>query len=306
MISLLYYHDMCMLYLEPKFSDEDLEKIHKIDVKTIDTPLVYHELSGEKLKIFDEVQTVIVVVNENEFMATLHYLKPPKDYSEKILQIHRNVRIGQAVKRRILYIGKFGKCMVAVTQVKQGHGRDAIEHTDCFKNLALVAAVGVTAGFPENKVKMGDILVSKRIIDCSHYKYNTKYVPRGPTFCGSDYMIQRLQKKMSWEFQCTKSGLVPSIVCGDILSKRVLLNDKEERKKMLLYFGEDAKGYEMEAFDLVNGDTDIIVVKSVCDFANKKTKNWQPTAALAANDYLHYHLDQLDLRLLKPSQGKYL
>ena len=292
-----------LLYLEPTFSYEDLEEMYK-EVKIIDTPLVYHELSEEQLKIFDEVQAVIVVVNEKEFMATLHYLKPPKDDSEGILEIHRSIKIGQADKPRIFFIGKFGQCIAAVTQVPQGGGRDAIEHIDCFKKLKLVAAVGVAAGFPENKVRMGDVLVSEKIIDCSHYKHDEKYIPRGFMFPGSNYMIQRLQKKMKWKFQCTKTGLNCSVVCGDILSKNVLLNNKEERRKILSDFWEEAKGYEMEGFSLANGGIDIIVIKGVCDFASGKNKKWQPTAALAANDYLHFHLSRLDLRL-KPSQGNF-
>ena len=275
-------------------------------VKIIDKPLVYHELSEKQLKIFDEVQALIVVVNDKEFMATLHYLKPPKDDTKDILEVHRSIKIGNADKPRIFYIGKFGECMVAVTQVTQGCGKDAIEHTDCFKKLKLVAAVGVAAGFPENKVRMGDVLVSEKIIDCSHYKREKKYIPRGSTFPGSSYMIQRLQKKMPWEFQCTKTGIKSSVVCGDILSKSVLLNDKDERKKILSEFREEAKGYEMEGFSLTNGEIDIIVIKGVCDFASGKNKEWQPTAALAANDCLHFHLSRLDLRIIKLSQGNYL
>ena len=34
-----------------------------------------------------------------------------------------------------------------------------------------------------------------------------------------------------------------------------------------------------------------------------KNKKWQPTAVLAANNYLYYHLNQLDLRNINPSQG---
>ena len=293
-----------LLYLEPEFSFEDLEEMYK-KVKITDTPLKYHEMPERQRKIFGEVQVVIVVVNEKEFMATLHYLKPPKDDSEGIWEIHRSIKIGQADQPRIFFIGKFGKCMAAVTQVDQGCGKDAIEHIDCFKNLELVAAVGVAAGFPENKVRMGDVLVSEKIIDCSRYKHDEKYIPRGSIFPGSKRMIQRLKNKMGWEFKCTKTGLNCSIVCGDILSKNVLLNNKDERKKILLDFREEAKGYEMEGFSLANGGIDIIIVKGVCDFASGKNKKWQPTAALAANAYLHFHLNRLDLRL-KPSQGNYI
>ena len=291
------------VYLEPSFTYEDLEKMFK-KVK-IDPPVVYRELPRKQQNLFDDVQAMIVVVNEKEFMATLHYLKPPTDDNKGILEVHHSIKIGLADKPIIFHIGRFGKCMVAVTQVTQGHGKDAIEQTGCFVNLKLVAAVGVAAGFPENKVKMGDVLISEKIIDSSHYKHEEggTYSPRGPTFPASKYMIQRLQKKYDWEFQCSKAGSKSSIVCGDIISKSVLLNNKTERNKLRLAFGKEAKGYEMEGFSLTDGGIDCIVIKGVCDFASGKNKKWQPTAALAANDYLYYHLNRLDLRNINPSQG---
>jgi len=39
---------------------------------------------------------------------------------------------------------------------------------------------------------------------------------------------------------------------------------------------------------------DFLIIKG-CDFAANKYKIWQPTAALAVNDYLHHHFCQTDL-----------
>ena len=299
------YIKFVALYLEPLYSDEELEKRFK-QAKIPKTSVAYIDLSQQQLKIFDEVEAVIVVVNEKEYWATMSYLKPPNDDSKDILEVHHSVKIGHDEDSMIFFIGKFGKCMVAVTQVAQGCGKDAVQKTSCFKNLKLVAAVGVAAGFPQNKVKMGDVLVSEKIIDCSHYKHDEKYILRGAISPCSKYVIQRLRNKLTWEFQCTKTGLKSSVVCGDILSRSVLLNNEEEREKIRLYFREEAKGYEMEGFGLTNSNIDIIIVKGVCDFASGKNKKWQPTAALAANDYLHFHFSRLNLRALKPSQGNYL
>ena len=71
-----------------------------------------------------------------------------------------------------------------------------------------------------------------------------------------------------------------------------------ERGRLLQYFGQEAKGFEMEGFGIMGSSMSFIIIKGVCDFAGDKTKAWQPTAALAANDYLYHHLCQTDLSLL--------
>ena len=55
----------------------------------------------------------------------------------------------------------------------------------------------------------------------------------------------------------------------------------------------------MEGYSIAGCNIDRIIVKAVCDFASGKTKEWQPTAALAANDYLYHHLNTMDLSCLK-------
>ena len=79
----------------------------------------------------------------------------------------------------------------------------------------------------------------------------------------------------------------------------MLLDDEEEREKMLKYFGKEAKGYEMEGFSIAEGAIDCIIVKGVCDFASGNNKIWQPTAALAAIDCLYHDLSRMDLSLMK-------
>ena len=88
------------------------------------------------------------------------------------------------------------------------------------------------------------------------------------------------------------------MIPGLILSKPVLLNDKAERDRLLKKFGPEAKGFEMEGFGIMESLLNFIVIKGVCDFAGDKNKEWQPTAALTANDYLYHHFSQTDLILL--------
>ena len=41
----------------------------------------YRELNEQQRKCLDKVQAMIIVVNQNEFMATMCYLKPPNEHS---------------------------------------------------------------------------------------------------------------------------------------------------------------------------------------------------------------------------------
>ena len=263
--------------------------------------LQYDELNFQQKNIVAKVQAIIVVVNDIEFMATMCYLAPPDD-QKVILKIQSKTSVGPDSDIRTFYVGKFGKCPVAVTRVKQGCGKDAIYHAkkDCFNDLVLIAAVGVAAGFPENKIKLGDVLISDQIRDCSIYKQqNNAYIPRGCIIPASKFMIDLLKEHFYWKHPCTKDGKRDtSIKFGLILSKPVLLNDPVERGRLLQYFGPEAIGFEMEGFGIMGSSMSFIVIKGVCDFAEDKDKVWQPTAALAANDYLYHHFSQTDLSLL--------
>ena len=267
--------------------------------------LRHDELSEQQKEIIGEVQAMLIVVNDSEFMATMSYLKPPQN--EKILKIHRNVKIGLDNNNPIIfYIGMFGKCLVAVTRVEQGRGKVALYHCDFFKNVLLIAAIGVAAGFPENGVKLGDVVVSQQIIDCSIYKdQDGEYIPRGSTTHAFEYLVKRLKdNKFQWEFVCASQDTKSSVMFGRFLSKPMLLNNEAERKKILKYFGKEAKGYEMEGFSIAEGGISCIIIKGICDFACGKDKTWQPTAALAANDCLYHDLNEMDLSLMK-EKGTY-
>ena len=272
--------------------------------------LSYNELDIQKKTVVAKVQAILVVVNEFEFMATMCYLKPP-DGQNAVMTIQCIAPVGPDNDPRIFYVGNFGKCPVAVTQVQQGCGKDAVYHArkEIFKNLVLIAAVGVAAGFCENKVKLGDVLISDQIHNCAVYKHqHGGYIPQSNIMPASKFMMQILRNHFDWKYPCTiDKSRDASVQFGLILSKPVLLNDETERGLLLKYFGSEAKGFEMEGFGIMESSLDFIVIKGVCDFAGDKNKAWQPTAALAANDYLYHHFCQTDLSvLLENKPGSYI
>jgi len=211
--------------------------------------LQYDELSAQQKKIVAKVQAMIVVINDNEFMAAMCYLLPP-DHQDAVLKVQCKTPVGPDNDPPIFYIGKFGKCPVAVTQIQQRCGKDAVYHArkECFKDLVLIAAVEVVAGFPENGVKLGDVLISDQIQDCGIYKHQDEtYIPQGTKMPGSKFMLQLLRDDFDWKYPCTKDKKRDtSVKIGLILSKSVLVNDAAERGQLLQYFGQEAKGFEME------------------------------------------------------------
>ena len=271
--------------------------------------LQFDKLSSQQKDIVAKVQAIIVVVNSNELLATMCYLAPP-DHQNAVLRIQCKSPVGPDNDPRIFYVGKFGKCPVAVTQVQQGHGKDAVYHArkELFNNLVLIAAVGVAAGFPENGVKLGDVLISDQIQDCSIYKCQNEDFPRGNKMPASKFMRQLLKPDIDWNYPCTKDEKRDtSIKFGLILSKPVLLDNKVAREQLLKDFGKEAKGFEMEGFGIMDSSLDFMVIKGVCDLGDKKNDLWQPTAALAANDYLYHHFCQTDLSvLIENKQGMHL
>ncbi|XP_065916778.1 uncharacterized protein [Dysidea avara] len=290
---------------EPKYDEEDLKKMYK-DAKIQTTELNYDELNKKQKEMVAKSQAMIVVVNYYEDLATKCYLKPP-DGSNVILEVHHKAKYGSDIDTRIFLIGKIGKCPVAVTKVSQGRGRDAAFHanTDVFHDMKVIIAVGVAAGFPENKVKLGDVLISDRIHDCSMIKVQDgEIIPRGNVIPASKYMLERLHRKLDWQYPCTKDlSRNSTVVIGPILSKSELLNDAKIRKQYIHAHCKEAKGYEMEGFGIMETEMKCIIVKGVCDYAGQKAKIWQPTAALAANDYLFQDLNRKDLSLLLNEQG---
>ena len=104
---------------------------------------------------------------------------------------------------------------------------------------------------------------------------------------------------INWKYACTKdTKRNASVITGLILSKPVLLNDRAESYRLFRYFAREAKGFEMEGFGIMESSLHFIIIKGVYSFAGGINKAWQPTAALAANDFLFHHFKETDLSLL--------
>ena len=285
---------MAIWFLEPLYSTDDLKKKYKCQ-KFIKVMIQYDNMDNQQKEIVAKVQAIIAVVSDNEFLATMCYLAPP-DHHNAFLKVQFITAVGSDNDPRIFYLGKFGKCPVAVTRVRQGCGKDVVYHArkEYFKNLVLIAVVGVAAGFPESDIKLGDVLISDGIYDCAIYNHQD-----GNVTSATKFMLDLLKDHFDWNYPCTKDEKRDaSVKFGHIISKPMLLNDVTEKGQLLHYYGQEAKGFEMEGFGITDSSISFIIVKGVCDFAGDKNRLWEPTAALVANDYLYHHFCQTDLSLL--------
>ena len=264
--------------------------------------LQYDKLDTQQKETVAKVQAIVVVVSDNEFVATMCYLAPP-DHHNTILKIQFITTVRSDNDPRIFYLGMFGKCPVAVTRVRQGCGKDVIYHAkkEYFKSLVLIAAVGVAAGFPESDVKLGDVLIiSDQIYDCTNYMHqNDHYIAQGNATSASKFMLDLLKDHFDWNYPCTKDKKRDaSVKFGPTSSKPTLLSDVTDKSQLLQDYGQKAKGFEMEGFGTTDSSIGFITIKGVSNFAGDKNQLWEPTAALAANDYLYHHFCQTDLSLL--------
>ena len=190
--------------------------------------LQYDKLDTQQKEIVAKVQAIIVVVSDNEFVATVCYLAPP-DHHNAVLKIQFITTVGFDNDPRIFHLGKFGKCPVAVTRIRQGCGKDVIYHAtkEYFKNLVLIMAVGVTAAFPESDVKLGDVLISNHIHDYTIYMHqkiqNDNYIAHGNVPSASKFMLDLLKDHFDWNYPCTKDEKRDaSVKFGITVSKPVL------------------------------------------------------------------------------------
>ena len=250
--------------------------------------LKYDELNIQQKEIISKVQAMIVVVNDIEFMATMCYLAPP-DHLNTVLKIQCKSPNNDP---QIYYVGNFGKCPTAVTWIKQGCNKNVLCYAslkkEYFNNLVLIASVGVVTGFPDGDIQLGDVLISEQIYDDQENGFS----PGDSVIPASKFMLNLLEEYFDWEFPCTVDKK------RDASVKFSLILNKPDVAEKTQNFGLKPKGIELERFNITGTLRSFIIIKGVYNFSGDNTKVWEPTAALAANDYLYHHLCQTDLSLL--------
>lgn len=178
-------------------------------------------------------------------------------------------------------MGKFGAYNAIHVQSDMGAiNRDAVMTTVAsairFWHPKAIIMIGVAWGMDSDKQKIGDVLVSKKVVQYESAKIkNGNNIHRGSEPDAGAVLVDRFKSCLDWEFE-TEDGLSQKHI-GTLLSGEKLLDDKTYRDKLHLQFpeaiGGDMEGAGLAAIALSYNITEWIVVKGICDWGfNKQTE----------------------------------
>ena len=266
-------------------------------------------------KIIDETKILIITANENEYRAVLHFLEPREPFSN-VLRYCYKLSVGFISKELQYIFGRFGAFNVAVhilTSQGPAAAQSAITAASiCFgKSLKAIFAVGVACGVDRNKINMLDVIVANKVTFytearlSSNEKGELEIKPRSSAHLNaSSTFFQYFQQPPAWESETsdTKKHLLqqPRMHVKEILSGNFLIDNEDLKKQLINFFAPEAYGIEMECAGLFhdhdNHNVELMLIKAVCDFGDgKKSKGYQPTAALLAAECVHHYLSKGEL-----------
>ena len=279
------------------------------DLNNTVAKIQYIDLCGnENHEVKSRIQILLVTANEIEYFAVLASLKPLDGYY-CLLKYHHLVN-NITGKNAFYVFGKFGYFDAAVHKMAQqgpAAAQDVVTvAANCFGNcLNAIFAVGVTCGV-EGKAEMLDVLVSEKISVYTAARISTigdsdyKVENRGESNMRvSSFLQTYFDQPPKWPTGSCKIATdlptKPTLRKGNILSGDYLIDNTQFKERLLQEFANNAVGIEMEGAGLFHGHPDskykIMIVKGVCDFGDgKKTKKYQPTAALLAVDCLMHYI----------------
>lgn len=207
------------------------------------------------------------------------------------------------IKGKSYYIGRFGSYPAAYIHVdEQGVTNPAAmplvnELVNELKPVAVVM-VGIAFGVDESRQKIGDVLVSDKILPYDSQKLledRTQYkeLPKEVGF----QLLNAFREYRGW-LHSLPGNKHSEVFVGSVLTGSRLVNNYAYRQKLVKDFADyKPVGGEMEAQGIysmcrLHGVTEWIIVKAICDWGyNKNTSDKQinqVVAAEAAVDYCYY------------------
>jgi len=260
-------------------------------------------------KVLKQIVVLLITVNDIENLATRSYLQPLDGHENIYKFSKRDDSGGHQSEVAIYYIGKYGACPAAIRKIQPGSevlgGAASVPRLAycCFSNLGAIIGVGVACGVDKKKVKMCDVLVSSKVINYDKGRaQDGGFISRGETINASPYLKELFSQLIRWPKESFKKQLIdssmpiPEVKAGGILSGPYLLDDPVLKQQLIKDFATEAIGIEMEGAYLFAATqlttTNTIIVKAVCDYGDgKKSKEYQPTAALMAADFVNMHFN---------------
>jgi len=160
-----------------------------------------------------------------------------------------------------------------------------------------VIMVGIAFGINENKQKIGDVLVSDKILpyDSKKVQINDIIYKESPKEAGY-YLVNAFRNNDEWEYDLGE-GNKSTVHIGALLTGSELINNFQRKEDLVNHFKEYSPiGGDMEAFGVYsqcrqNSIDEWIIIKGISDWGynkNNNKENYQKIAANAAVEYCHF------------------
>lgn len=242
--------------------------------------------------LIQEHKVVLLTFNEHEFNAVRSAFRPDTGTTPKTLSYSLTDRTPVSVD----VLGSFRNIRLFHHHSRQGNResqRAAADIQSAMQPRAIVA-VGIAFGVKEDKQAIGDVLVSKYVVDYELSKAHNdgSLTLRGPRPPASRTWVRALEQLDIRQNASMARTTWPNLHFGGLLSGEKLVDNIDYRNRLLqLAQQDDIVGGEMEATGLFNAldgtRTEWVVVKAICDWAdgNKgqdKERRQQDAAACAA------------------------
>ena len=250
--------------------------------------------------VLESVLVLLVTATEHEILATQQYLQPLDGHES----IYRFDQSGQQIKGVTYYIGKYGACPAAITNLTpdfQIHDTTSMMADQCFPNIYAIIIVGIACSIKRN-VKILDILVSSAVINNKTPSDINDNLSKRDVISVSHRLIKVFTQQFQWPNDAIKKYLIdtglriPNVKTGVILSESYLDNLSSGRITLVRSLTNEVIGIEMNGTHLFISNqwnkANTIIVKAVSSNFGDVSNNevYQPIAALLAADLVHERL----------------
>lgn len=206
----------------------------------------------------------------------------------------------QYILGKTYYLGMFGHYPIAYIHIdEQGTTNPAAIPlvSQLVQELLPVAVimVGIAFGVDEKKQKIGDVLISDKILPYDSQKLledKTEYkeIPKEVGF----QLLNAFREHRKWIY-CLSNSEQSNVYIGAMLTGSRLINNYKYRNQLLDDFSNQKPiGGEMEAQGIysmcrIHGVTEWIIIKGICDWGyNKNNPNKYKNQIIAANAAVDY------------------
>lgn len=259
-------------------------------------PLKASEKSALELSRELKPRFIVVTATRVERDTVLRQMAPTPETGGLVRTFHEN---------NTYFLGALGKYKVALCMSAMGgSGRDSVQ-TVCGEAIRFwrpegLIMVGIAFGRSRDHQRIGDVLVSERIIAYEPQRVGpVASVPRGPHFHPGVRLFDRFRNAdTDWAFR-GPTGVACSLHFGPILSGEKLI-DAPAFKASLFETYPNAIGGDMEGYALAatadREKCEWILAKGICDWADgEKSDLHQGFAAAAAVSYVRHVLSQANV-----------